>query len=144
MLRDSFAAFAAERVRPAAGAADAACATPDELLAQSVELGVAMLGIPEELGGVMPERSAVTTVLVAEPLAHGDMGIALAALAPGSVATALGLWGDADQQARYLPHFAGDEVPAAALAILEPRALFDPTELRTTARRAEGGDFVLD
>lgn len=143
MLQEAVSGFAADRVRPAALEADEACATPPELLNQAMELGVAVLGVPEELGGVMPERSGVTTVLVAEALAHGDMGIAVAALAPGSVATALGLWGDADQQAAYLPAFTGDDPPAAALALLEPRALFDPLELRTEARR-NGSDWVLN
>ncbi len=85
-----------------------------------------MLGVPEELGGVMHEQSAVTSVLIGEALAHGDMGIAYAALAPGAVATAIGLWGSAEQEATYLPAFTGEDVPAAALAILEPRPLFDP------------------
>jgi alkylation response protein AidB-like acyl-CoA dehydrogenase len=142
MLQEAVGAFAAEQVRPAASGADAACAAPPELLAQSNELGIGVLGVPEALGGVMAERSAVTGVLVAEALAHGDVGIAAAALAPGSVATALGLWGDADQQATYLPAFTGDEPPAAALTVLEPRPLFDPFALRTTARR-DGGDWVL-
>src|SRR5437764_13336198 len=52
MLRESFRQFAAERLRPAAQEADAACAAPDELLAESSELGIAMIGVPEELGGV--------------------------------------------------------------------------------------------
>ena len=103
-----------------------------------------MLGIPEQLGGVMAEQSAVTAVVVAEALAHGDMGIALAALAPGAVATALGLWGDAEQQASYLPAFTSENAPAAALALLEPRALFDPLDARARARRREGGDWVLN
>ncbi len=119
------------------------CETPKELLAQANELGVNMLGVPEELGGVMHEQSAVTSVLIGEALAHGDMGIAYAALAPGAVATAIGLWGTAEQEATYLPAFTGEDVPAAALAILEPRPLFDPLELETKARR-EGDDWVLD
>jgi hypothetical protein len=143
MLREAIGAFAAEQVRPAALAADDACATPAALLAQASELGMTTLGVPEELGGVMSERSAVTSVLVTEAFAHGDVGIALAALAPGAVATALGLWGDADQQAKYLPPFTGENPPAAALALLEPRALFDPLELTTRARREEG-EWVLD
>ncbi len=143
MLREAIGAFATEQVRPAALAADNACAAPAELLAQASELGMTTLGVPEELGGVMTERSAVTSVLVAEALAHGDVGIALAALAPGAVATALGLWGDADQQAAYLPAFTGESPPAAALALLEPRPLFDPLKLTTRARRQEG-EWVLD
>ena len=102
MLQEAFGDFAGARLRPVAQDADDAAAAPDELLAQSAELGAAMLGIPEELGGATGERSAVTTVLVAEKLAHGDMGLAAAILAPGGVAAAISLWGDADQQSRYL------------------------------------------
>ncbi|HXD56162.1 MAG TPA: acyl-CoA dehydrogenase family protein [Solirubrobacteraceae bacterium] len=143
MLKEAVSGFAAEKVRPAAQDADTACATPTELIAQADELGVNMLGVPEELGGVMNEQAAVTSVLIAEALAHGDMGVAYAALAPGAVASAIGRFGDADQQASYLPAFTGEQVPAAALAMLEPRALFDPSELHTRARR-EGPDWILD
>ena len=142
MLEEAFGEFSAQRLRKAALAADEACATPDELLAQAEELGLSMLGVPEELGGAVAERSAVTTVLAAQALAHGDMGIAVAALAPAGVATALTLWGDAEQQATYLPAFTGDEVPVAALAILEPRPAFDPFALDTVATR-DGDGFVL-
>jgi hypothetical protein len=106
------------------------------------ELGITALGVPEELGGVGTERSAVTNVLVAEALAHGDLGLAVACLAPSAVSTALVLWGDEHQQAAYLPSFVGDNVPAAALAIVEPGPLFDPFSLRTKAYRTSGG-FVL-
>ncbi|MFL5822996.1 MAG: acyl-CoA dehydrogenase family protein [Solirubrobacteraceae bacterium] len=143
MLRDSVREFSLARIRPAAHDADEACATPDALLGQANELGLSMVGVPEELGGAVERRSAVTSVLMSEALAQGDMGIAVACLAPAGVATALGLWGDADQQATYLPEMVGDNPPAAALAILEPRALFDPFALQTKARRADGG-FVLE
>ncbi|HEX4106613.1 MAG TPA: acyl-CoA dehydrogenase family protein [Solirubrobacteraceae bacterium] len=143
MLREAFGEFARDRLRPAALAADTDAQAPPELLAQALELGVTMLGVPEALGGAVSERSAVTTVLVGEALAHGDMGLALAALAPGAVATALAAWGDAEQQGTYLPAFVGDDVPAAALALLEPGALRDPLAPRTTARRQDGG-YVLD
>jgi len=143
MLRESVRDFALAKLRPAAQAADEACAAPAELLGQANELGLTMVGVPEELGGAVSQRSAVTTVLMAEALAQGDMGIAVACLAPAGVSTALSLWGDADQQATYLPEFVGENVPAAALAIVEPRPLFNPFELQTQARRA-GGGFVLD
>ncbi|HXW58388.1 MAG TPA: acyl-CoA dehydrogenase family protein, partial [Solirubrobacteraceae bacterium] len=142
MLKESVGAFAQERLRPAAPAADVDCAPPADVLKQAGELGLAMLGVPEELGGVSSERSTVTSVLVAEALAQGDMGLAAAALAPASVASALGLWGDDEQQATYLPALVGDEAPAAAIALQERAALFDPQSLRTTARR-DGGDYLL-
>jgi alkylation response protein AidB-like acyl-CoA dehydrogenase len=143
MLQDSVREFALKELRPAAEESDAACAAPVALLTQANELGLTMVGVPEQLGGAVEERSAVTSALLAEALAQGDMGIALACLAPAGVSTALGLWGDADQQGAYLPEFVGEDVPAAALALQEPRALFNPFELETTARR-DGDGFVLD
>ncbi len=143
MLQESVREFALAKLRPAAGDADAACQAPDALLGQANELGMTMVGVPEELGGAVEQRSAVTSSLMSEALAQGDMGIAVACLAPAGVATAISLWGDADQQATYLHEFVGEKPPAAALAILERRALFDPFELATTAREANGG-YVLD
>jgi alkylation response protein AidB-like acyl-CoA dehydrogenase len=143
MLRDSVREFALAKLRPVAEAADAAAAAPEELLAQANELGLAMVGVPDELGGAVEERSAVTSVLMSEALAQGDLGIAVACLAPAAVSTAISLWGDADQQSIYLPEFVSENVPAAALALLEPRPLFDPFALTTRARRANGG-LVLE
>jgi alkylation response protein AidB-like acyl-CoA dehydrogenase len=135
--------FAEEVLRPAAADADEACATPAEVLSQSSELGLSLIEVPEDLGGIVTERSTTTGVLVAEAMAHGDMGMAVACLAPSAVSTAVSLWGDEKQQAAYLPAFTGEQVPAAALAVMEPRPLFDPFDLRTKARRVHGG-FVLD
>lgn len=143
MLQESVRDFALAKLRPAAQEADDACAAPAALLAQSNELGLTMVGVPEELGGAVEQRSAVTSALMSEALALGDMGIAVACLAPAGVSTALSLWGDADQQATYLPAFVGDDVPAAAVALQEPRALFDPARLQTRARQASGGGYVL-
>jgi alkylation response protein AidB-like acyl-CoA dehydrogenase len=143
MFLEAGRAFAEEKIRPAALDADSKCETPVELLDQTAELGVNMLGVPEELGGVMHEQAAVTSVLIGEALAHGDMGIAYATLAPGAVATAIGHWGSAEQEATYLPAFTGEDVPAAALAILEPQPLFDPLKLETKARK-DGEEWVLD
>ncbi len=131
--------FAAEVLRPGAEAAETANDTPKEVLAQTSEFGLTLLNIPESLGGLSEDRSAVTGVLVAEALAEGDMGQAVACLAPAAVATAISLWGSDAQQQTYLPAFAGDDIPTAALAVAEPRALFDPFELQTTAVRTETG-----
>jgi alkylation response protein AidB-like acyl-CoA dehydrogenase len=131
--------FAAERVRPIATDADRACETPADVLATAAELGIAQIGVPEGAGGLSEERTAVTNVLVAEALAHGDLGVAVACLAPAAVSSALSLWGSADQQATYLPAFVGDQPPAAALSLLEPGAGFDPFRLQTRAVPAPGG-----
>jgi alkylation response protein AidB-like acyl-CoA dehydrogenase len=143
MLRDTVQGFALEQLRPAAAAADAACVAAPELLKQCGELGIGLMGVPEELGGVGSERSVMTNVLVAEALAQGDMGLAVACLAPSAVSNALVLWGNAEQQSKYLTAFTGEHAPAAALAIHEPRPLFDPTRLSTRAY-AGGGGYVLE
>jgi len=147
MLVDVVTELAQEVLRPAAAEADEACAAPAEVLAAGLEVGLPILGLPEELGGISEERSAVAGALVAEALARGDMGLAVASLAPGSVATALGLWGSEEQQQTYLPAFtepSGDAaVPAAALALGEPSVLFDPLSPSTTAVRT-GDRLVLN
>lgn len=143
MLVDVVAEFAEEVLRPAAAQADADCAAPEELLRSSLEIGLPVLGVPESLGGICEERSAMAGTLVAEALATGDMGLAVGALAPGAVATALSLWGTDQQQSTYLPAFTGDDVPAAALALNEPAVLFDVLSPTTTAAR-DGDEIVLD
>ncbi|MFS3129122.1 acyl-CoA dehydrogenase family protein [Nocardioides sp. Bht2] len=143
MLVDVVSDFAAEVLRPAAAEANEACVAPAELLAASLEIGLPILGVPESLGGISEERSAMAGTLVAEALAKGDMGLAVAALAPGSVATALSLWGSDQQQATYLPEFTGDAVPAAALALNEPTVLFDVLDPKTTAVK-DGSDYLLN
>jgi alkylation response protein AidB-like acyl-CoA dehydrogenase len=143
MLADVVSEFAEEMVRPVAAEANEACAAPDDLLKASLEIGLPILGVPEELGGIATERSAVAGTLVHEALAKGDMGLAVALLSPGAVATALSLWGTDEQQSTYLPAFTGDEVPAASLALAEPTALFDPTSPATTAVK-QGDGYVLN
>ena len=143
MLVDVVTEYAAEVVRPAAAEADDVAAAPEAVLKASLDIGLPILGVPEELGGISAERSAMAGTLVAEALAHGDMGLAVATLAPGAVATALSLWGSEQQQATYLPAFTGDEVPAAALALTEPRPLFDALAPETTAVK-DGDDYVLN
>jgi alkylation response protein AidB-like acyl-CoA dehydrogenase len=131
--------FADEVLRPGAADAEKANDTPDKVLAQTAEFGLSLLNVPEALGGLSEERSAVTGVLVAEALAEGDMGQAVACLAPAAVATAIALWGSDEQQQTYLPEFTGENVPGAALAIAEPAVLFDPLNLKTSAVKTSEG-----
>ena len=143
MLVDVVSELAAEVLRPVAAEADEATTTPEAVLKATLEIGLPTLGVPEALGGISTERSAMAGTLVAEALAKGDMGLAVACLAPGAVSTALSLWGTEEQQSTYLPAFTGDDVPAAALALNEPVALFDPLSPTTTATRS-GDGYVLD
>ncbi|QRP50609.1 acyl-CoA dehydrogenase family protein [Amycolatopsis sp. FDAARGOS 1241] len=143
LITETVTEFAAEQLRPAAADADAKLAAPEGLLKRAAELGITLVGIPEELGGAGTERSVVTNALVAEALAHGDLGLAVAVLAPSAVSTALVAWGDEQQQADYVPAFAGEQVPAAALALLERTPLADPFKPATKAKRTPKG-YQLD
>lgn len=143
MIREEMRKFAAGRLRPFAQKADAECSAPADLLAEAAGLGIILMNIPESLGGAATERTTITQALVAEALAHGDMGLAVACLAPAGVAAALAEWGTAEQQAKYLTAFASETPPAAAIALAEPRVLFDPFALSTTARK-EGSDYIIN
>ncbi len=139
MTRETMHRFAETVMRPAAEEADASCAPPGDLLQQSHELGLTMMAVPESVGGFGEERLPASNAIIAEDLAWGDMDLAFAALAPLGVVNALVDWGTAEQQARYLPSFAGEEFVPAALALLEPEPLFDPGQMRTGAVRKDGG-----
>ncbi|OBH51045.1 acyl-CoA dehydrogenase family protein [Mycobacterium sp. E2479] len=143
MIVETLDDFAEEVLRPAAHDADEAATYPHELIAKAAELGITAINIPEDFDGIAAHRSSVTNVLVAEALAYGDMGLALPLLAPAGVASALTHWGSADQQATYLPEFAGENVPQACVAIAEAQPLFDPTRLKTAAVRTPSG-YRLD
>ena len=134
MLVDVVTEFAAEVVRPAAAAADEACAAPGEVLAAASRSACRSSACPRR--SAASPRSARRWPAPSSPRRSrkGDMGLAVAALAPGSVATALGLWGTDEQQQTYLPAFTGDDVPAAALALTEPDG-----PLRRSRRRRPPG-----
>jgi hypothetical protein len=82
MIRATARRFADEVMRPAAAAADQACAPDPAVLAAGHELALAALVVPEAFGGLAETRAAVTIALVAEELARGDLSLAVAMLAP--------------------------------------------------------------
>jgi hypothetical protein len=139
LVRATARRFADERMRKAAHAADHAVAPDPAVLAGAQELGLAALVIPEAAGGVAETRATVTTVLAIEELARGDLGLALAMLAPLGVVTALVEHGTRAQQDTWLPRFTGATFVPAALALLEPRPGADPVRPQTGAVRAPGG-----
>ena len=144
MIRDAARELAEEVLRPAAARADAERHLPDEVRRQAAQMGMALLGVPAELGGVAEESSAVTSVLVLEELARGDMGLAVAVMSSAAVANCLVDYGDSGQQATYLGAFTDEHDPArGALALLEPQPLFDPARPQTRARR-DGEQLILD
>src|SRR5690606_27754104 len=142
MIFDSLKRLAQDSLRPAAANADEAGTISPDLKQESLELGLCQYAVPEQFGGVAHEQAPVTSVLIAEALAWGDMGLATALLAPYSAAQVISRWGNAAQQAQYLPAFASETPPIASIAVDEPTPLFDPLKLQTQARH-DHEDFIL-
>lgn len=138
MLQAAARELADEVIRPAGKQADSERSVPVEVRAAAIEMGLGLIGVPAELDGIAEEHPAVATCLVLEELARGDLSVAVALMASGSVATALARYGMADQQATYLPHLTSSEPMDAALAVQEPQPLFDPYALHTVAERRNG------
>jgi alkylation response protein AidB-like acyl-CoA dehydrogenase len=134
--------FAAKELRPIARKCEEARALPAEVLARAHELGLVASALPEACGGG-GERSAITSVLVAEELAWGDLALALAVLSPALSALPIADFGDDAQQRALLPAFLGDAFTPGALAVAEPRIGSDAFRPTTRARR-DGTDYVLD
>ena len=143
LMRDTLRRFADDVIQPAAREADDHCAPPDHFLETFSELGAIPMSVPETLGGAAEQVSAVSQMLIAEDLARGDMGLAYAALSPLSFVNALVHWGDDRQRSSLLPSFVEGAAAAATVAVVEPQPLFDPSALRTTAKK-RGSDYLLN
>jgi alkylation response protein AidB-like acyl-CoA dehydrogenase len=144
MIRESVRSLAMEVLRPAAEKADEEKLTSQEVISKVAELGLMFYAIPETFGGAGMERSPLTSMLIAEDLAYGDMGQATSILSSIGVANALTQWGSAEQQSKYLAAFLDEAKPLqASIAVNEPTALFNPNKLSTTATSTADG-FILN
>jgi alkylation response protein AidB-like acyl-CoA dehydrogenase len=142
MNRDTMQRFAAAEMRSQAKIADEANTTPEDFYARTAALGLALLPIPEALGGAGMSHSPTSNALIMEDLAHGDLGLALGALSPMAFVNTLLDQGTDAQREMYLPRFCNEEFVAATTALLEPRATFEPTQLATRATANSDG-FTL-
>lgn len=143
MTRESLKRFAQDVLRSQSRDADEAAAAPADFYERSLDLGLALMPIPEEFGGAGAGRSPISNMLAIEDLAWGDMSLALGAVTPLSFVNTLLDQGSAAQQEKYLPRVAAEEFVPATVALMEPRARFDVSELKTSARR-EGTGYVLN
>jgi alkylation response protein AidB-like acyl-CoA dehydrogenase len=140
LVIDTVRNFAVNEIRPRARECDESRKLPEKVIEQAHGWG-RRERVPESAGGG-GERSAVTGVLVAEELAVGDLGIALAILSPALGAFPIAEFGTEEQKSQ-LARFVGTRFVPGSLAWVEPRFDSDPFRPQTTARR-EGNDYVLD
>jgi alkylation response protein AidB-like acyl-CoA dehydrogenase len=134
--------FATNEIRPKARECEEAAKIAPELLAGAHELGFTANALPEEFGGG-GGRNAVTGALIAEELAWGDLGLALAIQSPTLAALPVADFGSVEQKQALLPQFVAASFVPGSLALVEPDFRNDPFKPATTARR-EGGEYVLE
>jgi acyl-CoA dehydrogenase len=138
LIRETVSDFAMSEIRPRAREADEAGKIPSDVLSRAHELGLVANGLPEQFGGG-GERSALTSALIAEELAYGDLSIALAILAPGLLAYAVADFGTEAQKKSLLPALIASPSALGTIALQEPRFDSDPYRPRTEARRSDDG-----
>lgn len=142
MNRDTMQRFAAAEIRERARAVDSGDSPTTDFFPKTAELGLSLLPVPEALGGAGMSRSPVSNALIFEDLAHGDLAMALGAVAPlGFVNTLLDQGSDA-QREQYLPAFCSGEFVAATTALLEPKATFEPSAPQLAAT-SNGNGYSL-
>jgi alkylation response protein AidB-like acyl-CoA dehydrogenase len=144
MVKETIAQFAISEIRPKAEKMSESENIPDELYAKFDELGLVFYSIPEALGGVLKEKSTMTQSIIAQELAYGDLGVALALLSPIGVLNALVSFGTTAQQEKYIPAFTEEGKKLhATIAVNEHTPLFNPFELSTKAVK-KGEKYVLN
>ena len=141
MLTDTVNRFAIRTMRKVYREAEEEGAIPAGIIDTGWELGLLPASLPEDYGG-FGEYSVLNGALYAEELGYGDLAITLELLHPNQVAIPVLLCGTEAQEEEYLPLFCDEEMPKVTSAFLEPTILFDPADLKTTARR-EGDHYLL-
>jgi alkylation response protein AidB-like acyl-CoA dehydrogenase len=123
-------AFARDRLLPHAGAWDEDKTFPAEALREAARLGFAAIYVPEVLGGAGLSR--LDAALIFEELAAADPSTAAFLSIHNMVAWMLACFGNAEQQARFLPRLLTCE-DFASYCLTEPGSGSDAAALRTRA-----------
>ncbi len=139
ITRESMQRYARDVLREQARDADEAGALPSDFLGRAAELGLTLLPIPEAAGGAGMERSPLANMLNIEDLAWGDFSLALAMVTPRAFVNAVLDFGTEEQQRRFLEPLAREEFVPATVALMEGTATFEPSQLRTRARKTGDG-----
>lgn len=141
LVRDTFARFCDERVKPRAAEIDAAKEYPRELMEQLGELGFFGLRYPESVGG--SGLDFVSYCLAIEEIARGSLSLGACAAMQSLMGTHfLFALGSRDIHERlFQPALRGEKL--GTICITEPDAGTDLGGIATTAAR-QGDDYVLN
>ena len=133
--------FATAEIAPVAAELDITKSFPYALVEKMGELGWMGIPFPEEVGGA--GGTTLQYAIAVEELTRVDSSVAITLCAHTSLGTQpIFLFGNAEQQARYLPDLcAGRKL--GAFGLTEPEAGSDAGNVRTRAR-LDDGEWVID
>lgn len=143
MIRDSFRAFAQERLAPCAAEWDRNHTFPAEELKQLGKLGALGMVVPEQWGGAGLDY--LSLVLVIEEIAAGDGATSTIVSVQNSLACGITLkYGNDQQKEIWLKPLARGE-KLGCFCLTEPHTGSDASALTSRADRdGDGGDYVLN
>jgi len=141
MIRDTAAAFAADRLAPRVEAAYLNEETDPEIFREMGASGLLGVTVDEAYGGV--GASYVAYGLVAREIERIDSGYrSMASVQSSLVMFPIEAYGSEEQKQKYLPKLASGEF-IGCFGLTEPDAGSDPGGMRTVARKT-GGGYVLN
>ena len=133
--------FAADRLAPHAGAWDEQRHFPADALREAAALGFAAIYVPESLGGSGLTR--LDAALIFEELAAADPSTAAFLTIHNMVAWMIARFGNAEQQARFLPRMVTCE-HFASYCLTEPGSGSDAAALATRAVAEGNAQYRLN
>ncbi len=141
MVRDSAAAYAAEKLMPRIEDAFASEETDPAIFAEMGEMGLLGITVPEAYGGL--GAGYVTYGLVAREVERVDSGYrSMMSVQSSLVMYPIYAYGTEEQRKKYLPGLAAGTL-IGCFGLTEPDAGSDPAGMKTTAKKTDGG-YVLN
>jgi alkylation response protein AidB-like acyl-CoA dehydrogenase len=116
-----------------------------EIVEKADAAGIRTMTLTEEWGGIGAD--SLTTAMVIEELAKGDMGIAVVMAQTLKLAQALQKTASPEQRQKYLPRFRDDPRCLLAIGITEPETasnyfIHHAAPFHTAAERTDGGWLI--
>jgi len=143
LLADTVKRFASKELRPNARISDESGIIPGSLNEKAWELELIPNFIAEEYGGYGAGHSAVTSALIAEEMAYGDLSMAIQVLSPALIVVPVMMLGSDFQKRELLPLYCGRKFRHSTVGFLEPRFDFDRNTIQTRAAK-EGEGYLLN
>lgn len=141
MIADAARAYASDKLAPRVDAMYADEGVEPEIFAEMGQMGLLGITIPEEFGGI--GAGYVTYGLVAREIERIDSGYrSMMSVQSSLVMYPIHAYGTDAQRQKYLPKLASGEW-IGCFGLTEPDAGSDPSGMKTTASKTEGG-YVLN